>query len=134
MRKGENKMATQLSQPANIQAQEEPALNKRLETIGWGLLLILTGGVWLAPTGLVLEGTWLIGFGLILLGTNLARSLNSIPISGLSTTLGIIALILGGVELAGSILKVTFDLPIFSISLVVFGAILLARALTGGRN
>jgi len=127
-------MSTQLSQLTNARATEESALNKRLETIGWGLLLILTGGVWLAPKGLVPEGTWLIGFGLILLGVNVARSLNAIPINGFTTTLGILALVLGAVELAGSILGLTFDLPVFAISLIVFGAILLARALTGSRN
>jgi hypothetical protein len=134
MIKGEIEMSTQLSQPKNVQATEEPALNKRLDTIGWALLLILTGGVWLSPKGLVPEGTWLIGLGLILLGVNVARSLNAIPINGFTTTLGILALVLGGGELVSSILGLVFDLPVFAISLIAFGAILLARELTGSRN
>ena len=127
-------MSTQLNQLTNVQATAEQSLNKRLETIGWGLLLILTGGVWLAPKGLVPEGTWLIGFGLILLGVNVARSLNALPINGFTTTFGILALVLGVIELAGSILGLTFDLPIFAILLIVFGAILLVRELTSSRN
>ena len=127
-------MSTQLSQLKNVQTTEESALNKCLDTIGWALLLILTGGVWLAPKGLVPEGTWLIGFGLILLSVNVARSLNALPINGFTTTFGILALVLGVIELAGSILGLTFDPPIFAILLIVFGAILLVRELTSSRN
>ncbi len=103
-----------------------------MEAIGWGLLLILTGGTWLAPKGTIPEGTWLIGVGLILLGINAARYLNKIPINGFTTTLGVLAFVLGGIELAGSILRVAFDLPITAIALIVFGAIMLARAVTAG--
>ena len=127
-------MSTQLNQPTNVQATAEQSLNKRLEAIGWGLFLILLGGIWLAPKGTIPEGTWLIGVGLILVGLNIARALNNIRANGFTTTLGILALVLGGAQLAGSILGMAFDLPVIAITLIVFGAIMLARAVTAGAN
>jgi hypothetical protein len=47
--------------------------------------------------------------------------------SGFSMTLGILALVLGGLELAGQALHLPFDLPVFAILLMVFGIIILAR-------
>jgi len=36
-------------------------LDRRLNDIGWGLLLMLTGLIWLVPTERVPEGAWLLG-------------------------------------------------------------------------
>jgi hypothetical protein len=68
--------------------------DRNLETVAWGALFIWWGITELVP-GLP-HGTGAIGIGLIFLGLNLARSLNGIPTSGFSTTLGILALVLGG--------------------------------------
>ena len=52
-------MATELrSIPVN--ATNGP-LDRRLHDIGWGLLLMLTGMVWLVPAERVPEGAWLLG-------------------------------------------------------------------------
>jgi hypothetical protein len=48
-----------------------PALDRRLEGIGWALFLIMIGGLGLVPS--VPQGTWLVGTGLIMLGLNVAR-------------------------------------------------------------
>ena len=122
-------MSTTWSQPAKAVAAEGPALDKRLETAGWALLLISTGVVWMAPKGLVPEGAWLIVFGLILAGVNAARKLNGIPVSGFGIALGVLALGLGGAQVAGSLLGRALDLPVLALWLVALGVIVLAREL-----
>ena len=75
---------------------EDPAkqdLNKRLETISWGLFLIMLGGFALVKG--VHEGTWLIGAGVIMLGLNAVRLAVGIRISWFTIVLGTIALLSG---------------------------------------
>jgi hypothetical protein len=107
-------------------------LNRNFETIAWGAFL-----VWWGITELfkfLPEGTGAVGFGLILIGLNAARSLNGLPTSGFTITLGILALVLGGLELAGFFLSLPFELPVFAILLIVLGVIVLAREMIGNRN
>jgi hypothetical protein len=107
-------------------------LNRNLETVAWGAFFI-----WWGITELfnfLPHGAGAIGIGLIFLGLNGARSLNGIPTSGFSTTLGVLALVLGGLELASSTMRLPFELPIFAILLIVLGVILLARELLRIRN
>jgi hypothetical protein len=73
---------------------EKAALNKRLETVAWGLFLVMLGGFLLVKA--IPSGYWSIGVGLILLGLNLARHLTGLRMSGFTTVLGVLA-ILGGV-------------------------------------
>jgi hypothetical protein len=75
---------------------EKAALNKRLETIFWGLFLIMLGGWAFIPNDTVPKGTWSVAVGLLLLGLNAARYFNRICMSGFTTVLGILA-ILGGI-------------------------------------
>jgi hypothetical protein len=106
--------------------------NRNLEAAAWGALLI-----WWGITELVKslpDGTGAIGIGLILLGLNAARSLNGIPTSRFSIVLGILALVWGGLELAGVVLSLPFELPVFAILLIVLGVTLLASELTRSRN
>ena len=108
------------------------SLNRNFEAIAWGALFI-----WWGITELIVslpDGTGAIGVGLILLGVNAARSLNGIPASGFSTTLGVLALVWGGLELAGSIFNLPFDLPVFAILLIVLGVTMLAFELARDRN
>jgi hypothetical protein len=107
-------------------------LNRNLEAMAWGALFIWWGITELVP-GLP-HGTGAIGIGLILLGLNVARSLNGVPTSGFTMTLGILALVLGGLELAISVLRLPIELPVFAILLIVLGVILLARELLRSRN
>jgi hypothetical protein len=94
-------MTTQTTQPQKVQGDDNAALNKRLEGIGWGLFLIMLGGFALVSHDLVPKGLWSIGVGVIMLGLNAARYLLHIKLSGFTTVLGIIALISGGLELLG---------------------------------
>jgi hypothetical protein len=107
-------------------------LNRNLETVAWGAFFI-----WWGITELfnfLPHGTGAIGIGLIWLGLNAARLLKGIPTSGFTTTLGILVLVLGGLELAGSVLRLPFELPVFAILLIVLGVILFARELTADRS
>jgi hypothetical protein len=83
------------------QDPEKAALNKRLESIAWGLFLIMLGGFALVPNDTIPKGVWSIGVGLIMLGLNVARYLYSIKMSGFTTVLGILSLIGGIAELIG---------------------------------
>jgi hypothetical protein len=98
-----------------------------LETIAWGALFIFWGITELFPA--LPKGIGAIGIGLILLGLNAARSWTGQPTSGFTTTFGILALLLGGLELATPLLRLSFELPIFAILLFALGAILLIREL-----
>jgi len=77
------------------------ALNKRLETIAWGLFLIIWGCYMFVPKTVVSEGIWSIAVGLIMLGLNGMRYLNKLRMSGFTTVLGIISLIGGVLQLVG---------------------------------
>ncbi len=80
---------------------EKSALNKRLESIAWGLFLIMLGGFALVPDSITPKGTWALGVGLIMLGLNIARYFMKIKMSGFTTFLGILSIIGGIAELVG---------------------------------
>lgn len=111
-------MTTQSYQDTN-----KAVLDKRLEDIGWGLLLLLSGGALLLPGWNVPVNIWLIGFGLILLGINLVRRLNGIEMRGFSMALGLLALA-GG--LAGFL---GVELPLFALFLILVGASIILKPL-----
>lgn len=91
---------------------EKAALNKRLETVFWGLFLIMLGGWALVPSETIPKGAWSIGVGLLMLGLNAVRYLNQIRMSGFTTLLGILALLggigdmIGWADLNGAILLI----------------------------
>jgi hypothetical protein len=80
---------------------EKAALNKRLETMFWGLFLIMLGGWALIPGETIPKGAWSVGVGLLMLGLNATRYLNGIRMSSFTTILGILALIGGVAEFLG---------------------------------
>lgn len=102
-------------------------LNRRYETVAWGVFFILFGLTSLArglPPGL---GT--LGVGLILLGLNLARYLSRIPTSGFTMTLGVLALVLGIADLSRALLHLPWEVPFFPLLLIVIGVIWLIRGI-----
>lgn len=114
-------MSEQTSKPIPVKDPEKAALNKRLETIFWGLFLIMLGGQFFLRKANLPDGTWEVGVGLILLGLNAARYFNGLRMSGFTTFLGILALV-GG--LAQIIFK--FDLG-GALLLIVLGAYLILK-------
>lgn len=106
-------------------------MNQNFKAIAWGALFI-----WWGITEMITslpDGTGAIGMGLILVGVNIARSLNGLPANRFSTTLGILALVWGGLELVGTFLNLPFELPVFAILLILLGVIILTPELTGRR-
>ena len=108
------------SKSVSVNATNGP-LDRRLHDIGWGLLLMLTGLVWLVPDQRVPEGAWLLGVAAILLGVNVVRYLQHIAISGLSVVLGVAALVAALSRIWRT------DLPVLALCLLIIGASLVAK-------
>lgn len=98
-RKGEQTPQVEPVKPG--QDPEKAALNKKLESVAWGLFLIMLGGFALVPDNTIPKGVWSLGVGLIMLGLNAARYYYKLKMSGFTTFLGILSLIGGIVELVG---------------------------------
>ena len=101
--------------------------NLDLGTIAWGAFFILWGITEMFKS--LPDGTGAVGIGVILVGLNLARSWTGQPTSGFTTTFGVLALLLGGLELVRPYLHLSFELPVFAILLLAMGAIVLVRGL-----
>lgn len=104
-------------------AVNTPQLDRRLNDIGWGLLLMLTGAIWLLPPTAVPAGTWLFGVAAILVGVNVARYIKHIAVSGFSVVVGIAAFVAAVSQLWRT------DPPLVAIFLFVIGTSLVARQL-----
>jgi len=98
-----------------------------LDALAWGTFFLLWGITELLPS--LPDGIGALGIGMILLGLNLARHRQGLPTSGFTTTLGILALLLGGPQLASQYLQLPFELPIFAILLIALGLMILIRAM-----
>ncbi len=113
--------------------QNEKLYQKRdLAAIAWGAFFIWWGITELFPS--LPAGSGPLGIGLILLGLNAARHYSGEPISRFSISVGILAVIWGGLELAGVVLNLPFDIPVFAILLIVVGVMIVAPALSRSRN
>lgn len=91
------------------------SFERRLDSFGWGVILILSGAMWLAPKGLLPEGSWFLSVGLVLVGLNAARYSFHREWNGWSTAVGVLALLAG----TGALLHV--NVPFFGITLIVIG-------------
>lgn len=98
-----------------------------LEAIAWAAFLIFWGLTAIFTS--LPDGIGAIGIGLIMISLNAARYLMGHPISGFTTTFGILALLLGGLDLARTLLNLSFELPTFAILLLALGLITLMRAI-----
>lgn len=104
-------MSEHTSKSVPVKDPEKAALNKRLETMFWGLFLIMLGGWAFVPDETVPKGLWSIGVGLLFLGLNAARYFNGLRMSGFTTFLGILSLLGGigemmGLDLGGGLLLI----------------------------
>jgi cytosine/uracil/thiamine/allantoin permease len=100
-------------------------LNRRLESISWGLFLIMLGGFALLKS--VPEGTWLVGAGVIMLGLNGLRLLFGIRIGWTTVILGTVALLSG----LGSVYGVS--IPVGPMLVILIGLAIILRALDRSR-
>jgi len=106
--------------------------NTDFSTIAWGAIFILWGITEMIPT--LPEGTGAVGIGIILIALNVARSWKRQSTSSFTTTLGIMLLFLGALELARPLLHLSFEIPTFAILLLTLGVILLRNASRAGNN
>jgi len=102
------------------------------ESIAWGAFFIWWGITELIPS--LPTGTGALGIGLILLGLNAARYFSGSPISRFSVTIGFLAVVWGALDLAGVLLNLPFEIPVFAILLMLLGLIVLIRAISGNRK
>jgi intracellular septation protein A len=110
----------------------EQSSYRNLDTMAWGAFF-----VWWGITSLVVslpKGAGAMGIGLIFLGLNAARYMKGFPVSGFTTILGILALVWGGLDLAGVLLSLPFQMPTFAIIVIVLGVSLVAGQLVGRKN
>jgi hypothetical protein len=112
-------------------------LNRRYETVAWGLLAILWGVTILF--NFIPFGVGVLGTGMILLGVNVVRSIYALPTRSDNTVFGILMLAWGGLELARPVLRILFksadlDWAIFAILLIGLGLILFIRGLLLSRS
>ncbi len=101
----------------------ESAVSKHLEEVAWGLLLVLTGVVWLAPGIPLPFGTWLIGVGSVLVGANIVRYATDRRFETFSLVLGVVALAAGVGE------YLAMDVSVIGLALLAFGIVLLLKPL-----
>lgn len=116
-------MTQQPDQDQGNPTVQKKALDKRLDAIGWGLFLIMIGGLWLAPDGTVPEGAWLIGVGVIILGLMAIRYLYGIKVNPFWLVLGIIALAFGISSVFG------LNIPVLPILLIIIGVNIILKPL-----
>jgi hypothetical protein len=112
-----------------IQMDANETGNRRFETLAWGLLLVWLGAWWgFLDSGILPGGSGALGVGLILLGLNIARWLNGIPISVLSTSFGALFLLLGLMKLADVARRCPMcNVNLFALFLILLGGIVLVR-------
>ena len=97
----------------------------RLEVIGWGLLILMSGVLALVP-GLP-DGTWLVGLGLLILGLNAARLAMGLPLDWFGLVVGSGAILAGLGVIAG------LEVPVFALLLIACGLAVIAGQLRQGR-
>jgi hypothetical protein len=102
-------------------------LNRKYETVAWGLIAILWGITILFD--FIPFGIGVLGTGLVVLGINAVRSLSGLPTKNDNMIFGILMLAWGVLELAHPILQILFesadlDWVIFAILLIGLGLIL----------
>jgi hypothetical protein len=114
---------------------ETNKLNKVLETVAWGALLIWWG-ISFVPHFLP-NGGDAAGTGVILLAVNAVRKLKGIRVNGYSLTFGILTIVWGVLDMGRSVLHLSYRPPILAILLIVLGlcivvAVTLNLRRTGG--
>lgn len=101
-------------------------------TIAWGAFFILWGVTEMFKS--LPDGTGTLGIGVILVGLNMVRLWKGQPTNGFTTTLGVLALLLGILQLVFPFLHLSFELPVFAILLMILGVSVLAGELKGREN
>ena len=99
--------------------------NKTLDSIAWGLFIILIGVGWYVGATYEMDtGAYIaFGAGLILIGLNLTRNLIGINISKFSLFVGLVALAIGFAGILG------YSLDLFLTVIILIGLFIVGEAL-----
>jgi hypothetical protein len=100
-------------------------ISSRIDAIGWGLLFLMTGVLFLVPG--VPDGTWLVGLGFLMLGGNATRLALGLPLDRFGVIIGAGALLAGLGALAG------MEIPVVALGLIACGLAIVAGQLRPGR-
>ncbi len=106
----------------NVARRDNP---DRLEAIGWGLMILMSGVLALIP-GLP-DGTWLAGLGALILGLNATRVAIGLPVDWFGLVIG------SGAILAGLGVISGLEVPVLALLLVACGLAIIAGQLRPGR-
>jgi hypothetical protein len=105
----------------DLQATKISHLSDRVDTAGWGVLLLAIGAVSLVPA--MPDGAWLVASGLVMLGSSVIRSRFGLPRRDATAVIGIVALAIGVFTVAGLATEVV------PVVLVVLGLTLVVSAM-----
>lgn len=111
---------------------ETNSLDRRYRTYAWGTFFILLGALILMPGNQF--RIFLLGIGITLLMLNLARYRNKIRVNTVTTTFGLIAILLVGAATLLNRLEIHFELPLFPTLLVGIGVIMLLNVILEKRE
>ncbi len=98
-------------------------LDKRIDSIAWGVFLIMIGALWCFPDGAVPEGAWMFGTGLILLVVIIARHIGNIQVTGFWVVMCGLALGAGLTNMLG------LPLPVLPIVMIMVGAAIIFKTI-----
>ncbi len=101
-------------------------LASRIDAIGWGLLLLMTGILFLIP-GLP-DGLWLVGLGVLVIGLNATRIYVGVAPDRVGLIFG------AGAVVAGLAIMAGIDVPVFALLLIFWGMAIIAGQLVRGRT
>ena len=99
--------------------------NKTLDSLAWGLFIILIGVGWYVGATYEMDtGAYIaLGVGLILIGLNLIRSLMGVKISKFSFFVGLVALAIGVAGVLG------YAMDLFLTVIILIGLFIIGEAL-----
>ena len=101
-------------------------VSDRVDTVGWGILLVVIGAVSLMPG--MPDGAWLVAAGVVMLGASAVRAWLRLGVHGVTVVVGIVALAAGVFTLAG------LSTEVGPLVLIVLGLTIVVGALQRARR
>lgn len=78
---------------------DDAEFERRVDAVGWGVLLVALGGVLLLPDAP--EQLWLVAVGAVMLGMSVVRAVLGLPVVWFTAMVGAGALVWGGAAVLG---------------------------------
>jgi pilus assembly protein TadC len=113
--------------------ENKSLFKKRLNVIGWSLLLIWWGLRWSVLISLP-EGSGLLGTSIILFGAEAIRRFNGLPRNPNNIFFGLFSLLSGGILFASDILGLPYRAAVLETFMIALGVLLLGYIVFDMRN